>query len=176
MWRRSVGRVEIVWRPQVAERTDGARRHRFRYTPRWARPRRPGAPAHGRYWVAAGTTTNPVTGWMCQQARNFLDLQDAGARVRFLLHDRDASFNATFDQLPVSAGIEMIRTGIKTPDRGTRAPGPRRPYLRTPEGRMNTQRAARIFRVGSEGFSVGRRIRHDAGGVRPAVVADPRPR
>ena len=63
-----------------------------------------------------GTTTNPVTDWMCQQARNLLmDLEDAGARVRFLLHDRDASFSAAFDQLLVSAGIGVIRTGIKTP-------------------------------------------------------------
>ena len=33
-----------------------------------------------------------------QQARNLLmDLEDTGTRVKFVLHDRDASFTAAFD-------------------------------------------------------------------------------
>ena len=53
---------------------------------------------------------------MCQQGRNLLmDLDDAGARIRFPRHDRDRSFCTAFDHLLVSAGIEMIRTGVKAP-------------------------------------------------------------
>jgi hypothetical protein len=44
-----------------------------------------------------------------------MDLDDAGARVRFLLHDRDASFCAAFDAVFTAAGVEVIRTGIRTP-------------------------------------------------------------
>lgn len=40
-----------------------------------------------------GATENPVQSWVVQQARNLLmDLEDAGTRVKFVLHDRDASF------------------------------------------------------------------------------------
>jgi putative transposase len=38
-----------------------------------------------------GATEHPVPSWVVQQARNLLmDLGDAGARARFVLHDRDA--------------------------------------------------------------------------------------
>ncbi|MGH3404948.1 MAG: hypothetical protein ACRDRJ_20945 [Streptosporangiaceae bacterium] len=37
-----------------------------------------------------GATEHPVRSWVVQQARNLLmDLEDAGTRVRFVLHDRD---------------------------------------------------------------------------------------
>ena len=40
-----------------------------------------------------GATEHPVQSWVIQQARNLLmDLGDAGARAKFVLHDRDASF------------------------------------------------------------------------------------
>ena len=39
-----------------------------------------------------GATEHPVQAWVVQQARNLLmDLEDAGTRVKFVLHDRDAS-------------------------------------------------------------------------------------
>jgi hypothetical protein len=42
--------------------------------------------------------TLPVQSWVVQQARNLLmDLDDAGMRVKFVLHDGDASFTAAFD-------------------------------------------------------------------------------
>ena len=45
-----------------------------------------------------GATENPVQSWVVQQARNLLmDLEDAGMSVKFVLHDRDASFTAAFD-------------------------------------------------------------------------------
>jgi transposase len=45
-----------------------------------------------------GATEHPIEAWVVQQARNLLmDLEDAGTRVKFVLHDRDASFTAAFD-------------------------------------------------------------------------------
>jgi putative transposase len=42
-----------------------------------------------------GATEHPVQAWVVQQARNLLmDLEDTGTRVKFVLHDRDASFTA----------------------------------------------------------------------------------
>ena len=45
-----------------------------------------------------GAAGHPVQSWVVQQARNLLmDLDDAGMSVKFVLHDRDASFTAAFD-------------------------------------------------------------------------------
>jgi transposase len=45
-----------------------------------------------------GATGHPVQAWVVQQARNLLmDLEDAGTRVTFVLHDRDASFTLALD-------------------------------------------------------------------------------
>ena len=53
-----------------------------------------------------GATENPVQSWVVQQARNLLmDLEDAGTRVKFVLHDRDASFTAGFDAVFQAAGV-----------------------------------------------------------------------
>ena len=52
-----------------------------------------------------GATEHPVQSWVVQQARNLLmDLEDAGTRVKFVLHDRDASFTAAFDAVFQAAG------------------------------------------------------------------------
>ena len=52
-----------------------------------------------------GATENPVQSWVVQQARNLLmDLEDAGMSVKFVLHDRDASFTAAFDEVFRAAG------------------------------------------------------------------------
>ena len=45
-----------------------------------------------------GAAGYPDQSWVVQQVRNLLmDLEDAGTRAKFVLHDRDASFTATFD-------------------------------------------------------------------------------
>jgi putative transposase len=63
-----------------------------------------------------GATTHPVREWMVQQARNLvMDLEDAGVRARFLIHDRDASFCRAFDEVLADAGIEVIRSAIRVP-------------------------------------------------------------
>jgi hypothetical protein len=63
-----------------------------------------------------GTTMHPTSDWVVQQARNLvMDLEDAGLRAKFLIHDRDASFGAAFDAVLTAAGTEVIRTGIRAP-------------------------------------------------------------
>jgi putative transposase len=62
----------------------------------------------------AGCTTNPTGAWVTQQARNlsFTRLFD---RMRFLIHDRDSKYNASFDEIFLSEGIKVIHTPIRAP-------------------------------------------------------------
>src|ERR1022692_3637136 len=63
-----------------------------------------------------GATEHPVQSWVVQQARNLLmDLEDAGRRVKFVLHDRDASFTAAFDAVFRAAGVRVVRSAIQAP-------------------------------------------------------------
>jgi putative transposase len=63
-----------------------------------------------------GATEHPVESSVVQQARNLLmDLQDAGTRVKFVLHDRDASFTAAFDEVFRAAGTGIIRSAVQAP-------------------------------------------------------------
>ena len=63
-----------------------------------------------------GATAHPVGDWVAQQARNLImDLEEAGVRTRFLIHDRDASFSAAFNQVLSVAGISVIHSAIRAP-------------------------------------------------------------
>jgi transposase InsO family protein len=63
-----------------------------------------------------GATEHPVQAWVVRQARNLLmDLDDAGTRVKFVLHDRDASFTAAFDGVFQAAGARVIRSAVQAP-------------------------------------------------------------
>ena len=63
-----------------------------------------------------GAAEHPVQSWVVQQARNLLmDLGDAGARAKFVLHDRDASFTQAFDAVFQAAGIRVIRSAVQAP-------------------------------------------------------------
>ncbi len=63
-----------------------------------------------------GATQHPAQAWVMQQARNLLmDLEDAGTRVKFVIHDRDASFTAAFDEVFRAAGTRIIRSAIQAP-------------------------------------------------------------
>ena len=56
----------------------------------------------------------PVQSWVVQQARNLLmDLEDAGTGVKFVLHDRDASFTLAFDAVFRAAGVRVIRSAVR---------------------------------------------------------------
>ena len=63
-----------------------------------------------------GVTEHPVQSWVVQQARNLLmDLEDAGTRVKFVLHDRDASFTAALDAVFQAAGVRIVRSAVQAP-------------------------------------------------------------
>ncbi len=63
-----------------------------------------------------GATAHPTAAWVTQAARNLMmDLQDAGATVRYLIRDRDAKFPALFDEVLADAGIAVVLTGIRMP-------------------------------------------------------------
>jgi putative transposase len=63
-----------------------------------------------------GATGHPVQSWVVQRARNLLmGLDDAGASVKFILHDRDASFTAAFDAVFQAAGARMVRSAVQAP-------------------------------------------------------------
>ena len=62
----------------------------------------------------AGCTTNPTGAWVTQQARN-LSFTRLFERTRFLIHDRDSKFSASFDEVFRSEGIKVIHTPIRAP-------------------------------------------------------------
>jgi putative transposase len=63
-----------------------------------------------------GATQHPVQSWVVQQARNLLmDLDDAGTSLKFVLHDRDASFTAAFDAVFQAAGARVIHSAVQAP-------------------------------------------------------------
>jgi putative transposase len=67
-----------------------------------------------RHVHLAGCTTNPTGAWVTQQARN-LSFTGLFERVRFLIHDRDSKFAASFDEVFRSEGIKVIETPIRAP-------------------------------------------------------------
>jgi putative transposase len=62
----------------------------------------------------AGCTTNPTGAWVTQQARN-LGFTDLFERLHFLIHDRDSTFTAAFNEVFRSEGIKVIHTPIRAP-------------------------------------------------------------
>jgi putative transposase len=67
----------------------------------------------------AGCTPHPTCAWVTQQARNLAwDLQDLGdgrLPMRFLIHDRDGKFTASFDGVFEAEGIETVLTPYRAP-------------------------------------------------------------
>ena len=63
-----------------------------------------------------GTTAHPTAVWVTQAARNLvMDLDEAGAQVRYLIRDRDAKFPALFDRILTDTGIDIVLTGVRVP-------------------------------------------------------------
>jgi putative transposase len=62
----------------------------------------------------AGCTSNPSGAWVLQQARN-LSFTCLLERIRFLIHDRDSKFTASFDEVFRSEGIRVIHTPVQAP-------------------------------------------------------------
>jgi transposase InsO family protein len=63
-----------------------------------------------------GATTHPTATWVAQAARNLvMEPEDAGCRVRYLIHDRDGKYPALFDAVLFDAGITVVLTGVRVP-------------------------------------------------------------
>jgi hypothetical protein len=65
----------------------------------------------------AGITRHPTEAWMTQMARNAVD--DTGGALRqcrYVLHDRDAKFCATFDDVLTSEGIRCLKLPPSSPN------------------------------------------------------------
>ena len=62
----------------------------------------------------AGCTASPTGAWVTQQARN-LSFTGVFERMRFLIHDRDSKFTASFEEIFRSEGIRIIHTPIRAP-------------------------------------------------------------
>jgi putative transposase len=62
-----------------------------------------------------GCTAHSAAAWVTQQARQLTwETQDGPVPMRFLIHDRDAKFPATFDAVFASEGVTIVRTPYRT--------------------------------------------------------------
>jgi putative transposase len=65
---------------------------------------------------STSVVVNPNGQWVTQQARNLLlVLGEQGRQPRFMLHDRDAKFSRSFDDVFRSDGAEVLLTPVQAP-------------------------------------------------------------
>jgi putative transposase len=63
-----------------------------------------------------GATAHPTAAWAAQLGRNLvMDLEDASAKAKFLIRDRDSKFTDAFDAVLNDAGLEVVKTGVRMP-------------------------------------------------------------
>ncbi len=64
----------------------------------------------------AGCTSHPTAAWVTQQARHLSwQIQEGMLPARFLIHDWDAKFAASFDTVIAAEGVEVVRTPYRAP-------------------------------------------------------------
>ena len=101
-----------------------------------------------------GATEHPIQSWVVQQARNLLmDLEDAKTSVKFVLHDRDASFTATFNAVFQAAGARVVRSAIQAPRMK-----PRVAYCTSSERFVARWRSCRLDGIVPASLVGGRRV------------------
>jgi len=67
--------------------------------------------------VLGGITSHPHEPWMQQVARNVTDAFDGPLLgARYLLHDRDSKYTASFDRIISSAGTQPIKLPARSPN------------------------------------------------------------
>jgi transposase InsO family protein len=63
-----------------------------------------------------GATAHPTAAWTEQLARNLvMDLQDAGATVKYVIRDRDSRYSRGFDAVFEDEGFAIVKTGVRVP-------------------------------------------------------------
>jgi putative transposase len=80
-----------------------------------------GSPGHLFYPVFTRSehepTEHPTSAWVTQQARQLCwKLEDRTPTIRYLLHDHDAKFPLSFDQVFAAQQVDVIRTPIRAPN------------------------------------------------------------
>ncbi len=64
-----------------------------------------------------GCTEHPTSAWVTQQARQLCwSVEGRQPTVRYLLHDHDTKFPASFDQVFAAQQIDVIHTPIRAPN------------------------------------------------------------
>ena len=62
-------------------------------------------------------TYAPGEQWVCQQAKNVaMWLGENDVKQRFILHDRDTKYTASFDAIFKAAGVRIVKTPVAAPD------------------------------------------------------------
>ena len=66
--------------------------------------------------LKAGITRHPIETWMEQMARNVTDESTGCLRnIRYVLHDRDTKFCASFRSIRTGAGSEPLKLPARSP-------------------------------------------------------------
>lgn len=66
--------------------------------------------------VLGGITTSPHEEWMKQVARNVSGCDGALENARYLIHDRDTKYTASFDEILRAVGIEPVKLPPQSPN------------------------------------------------------------
>jgi putative transposase len=65
----------------------------------------------------SSSTSHPDSAWVTQQARNVVIEREGGSpTIRLLIHDRDAKFAGSFDEVFRSEGADVVLTPARAPN------------------------------------------------------------